>query len=325
MMAYWVHNLDPFAVQFGSGFGVRWYGLAYLAAFTATYFVYLHLAKRGFAVIPAARVADFITGCAVFGVLIGGRLGYMLFYDPSGFWRDPLVFFRVWEGGMSAHGGILGVVFYTFWYAWRYGVNWPGLGDNLVVGSALGLFFGRMANFINGELYGRPSEVAWAVKFPKELYEAPVETQREVLGRAQEMLAGPFGLDQILAAVPRSPELAAMVGEFLIPRHPSQIYEALLEGLLLFVILWLARTRVRMPNGVITGLFFVLYAVTRSLAEVFREPDAGYIGWLTKGQFLSVFLFLIGLGFFIGAKWRPVYPAAWAVRKAGGPPSSAAA
>ena len=311
MIAYWVHNLDPFAVQFGNGFGVRWYGLAYLAAFAAAYFVYRHLAKRGFSVIPADKVGDFITGCAVFGVLIGGRLGYMLFYDFNGFLRDPLVFFRVWEGGMSAHGGILGVVLYTLWYAWRHRVNWPGLGDNLVVGSALGLFFGRMANFINGELYGRPTEVAWAVKFPKELYEAPVETQREVLGRTQEFFSGPAGMDEVIASVPRSPELALAVGEYLTPRHPSQIYEALLEGALLFVVLWLVRTKVRVPNGVITGLFFAGYALTRTAAEVFRFPDAGYVGWLTKGQFLSVFLLLIGVGFLVAVWRRPVYPAAW--------------
>lgn len=314
MIAYWVHNLDPFAVQFGGGFGVRWYGLAYLAAFAAAYFVYLHLAKRGFSVIPADRVGDFITGCAVFGVLLGGRLGYMLFYDFQGFLRDPLVFFRVWEGGMSAHGGILGVVLYTLWYAWRHQVNWPGVGDNLVVGSALGLFFGRMANFINGELYGRPSEVSWAVKFPKELYEAPVEIQREVLARTRDLFAGPVGMEEVLAAVPDSAALAQVVGEFLAPRHPSQIYEALLEGLLLFAILWLVRTRLRVPNGLITGLFFVGYAATRSLAESFRFPDAGYIGMLTKGQFLSIFIGLIGLGFLVAARYRPTYPPAWSER-----------
>jgi phosphatidylglycerol:prolipoprotein diacylglycerol transferase len=224
------------------------------------------------------------------------------------------MFFRVWEGGMSAHGGILGVVLYTLWYAWRHNVNWPGLGDNLVVGSALGLFFGRMANFINGELYGRPAEVGWAVKFPKELYEAPVETQREVLARAQEMFAGPVGMDEVLAAVPGSADLARVVGEFLVPRHPSQVYEALLEGALLFAVLWIVRTRVRVPNGVITGLFFVGYALTRSLAESFRFPDAGYVGLLTKGQFLSIFLLLIGVGFLVGAWRRPVYPGAWAGR-----------
>lgn len=311
MIAAWVHNLDPFALQFGDGWGVRWYGLAYLAAFAAAYAVYLQLAKRGYSVIPAGNVADFITGCAVFGVLLGGRLGYMLFYDPSGFLRDPLLFFRVWEGGMSAHGGILGVALYTLWYAWRHGVSWPGLGDNLVVGSALGLFFGRMANFVNGELYGRPADVPWAMKFPKEVYELPVEVQREVVAKAQEVAGGPVSLEAVVAAVPSHPAWGEVLSVFLTPRHPSQIYEALLEGILLFAVLLWVRLKVRVPNGVITGLFFAGYAVMRSVAEVFREPDAGYVGALTKGQFLSTFLLLIGVGFLIAAWLRPSYPPVW--------------
>lgn len=312
MIAYWVHNLDPFAVQFGGGFGVRWYGLAYLAAFAAAFLLYRHLARRGFSVIPADKVGDFITGCAVFGVLLGGRLGYLLLYDFDGFRRDPLVFFRVWEGGMSAHGGIIGVVLYTLWYAWKHKVDWPGLGDNLVVGSALGLFFGRLANFINGELYGRPADVPWAVKFPKELFGVPPETQREVLLRVREVLPDPAGIEQVVGLVPSSPQLQAVLAEFLVPRHPSQIYEALLEGLLLFAALWLVRTKVRAPNGVITGLFFVGYAAMRSVSEMFRFPDSGYVGLLTKGQFLSVFLLFIGAGFLVAAKLRPVYPPALA-------------
>jgi phosphatidylglycerol:prolipoprotein diacylglycerol transferase len=213
---------------------------------------------------------------------------------------------------MSAHGGILGVAVYTLWYAWRHQVNWPGLGDNLVIGAALGIFFGRLANFVNGELYGRQTEMAWAVKFPKEIYEAPVETQREVLAAAQEMFAAPVGLEEVVSSVPGSAEVTVLLGQFLAPRHPSQIYEALLEGLLLFVLLWLVRTKVRVPNGVITGLFFVGYALTRGLAESFRFPDSGYVGFLTTGQFLSIFLLLIGAGFLLAAWRRPVYPPAWA-------------
>jgi phosphatidylglycerol:prolipoprotein diacylglycerol transferase len=310
MIAYWVHNLDPFAFQFGNGFGVRWYGIAYLAAFAAAYFVYLHLAKRGFSVIPADKVGDFITGCAVFGVLIGGRLGHFLFYDRAALLVDPLVFFRVWEGGMSAHGGILGVVVYTLWYAWRHNVNWPGLGDNLVVGAPLGLLFGRLANFINGELYGRPASVPWAVKFPQEIYELPVEKQREILALAQNTIGEPAGLEQIVTTVSNSPDWRETLGAFLTPRHPSQIYEGLLEGLLLFVLLWILRTRVRTANGVITGAFFVGYAILRSIGEFFRAPEDGYVGFLTAGQFLSVFIFLIGIGFWVAAKLRPAYPPA---------------
>ncbi len=310
MIAYWIHNLDPFAVQFGGGFGIRWYGLAYLAAFASAYFVYLHLAKRGFSVIPADKVGDFITGCAVFGVLVGGRLGHFLFYDRASLFADPLVFFRVWEGGMSAHGGILGVVAYTLWYAWRHKVNWPGLGDNLVVGAPLGLFFGRMANFINGELYGRPASVPWAVKFPQEIYELPVGAQREVLALAQSAGGEPAGLDRLVDAVSSSPDWRETLGAFLTPRHPSQIYEGLLEGLLLFALLWLLRTRVRTANGVITGAFFVGYAILRSIGELFRAPEDGYVGLLTAGQFLSIFVLLIGVGFWIAAWLRPSYPPA---------------
>jgi len=312
MIAYWVHNLDPFAVEFGGGFGLRWYGLAYLAAFAAAYFMSVYLAKRGLSVIPPDKIGDFITGCAVFGVLLGGRLGEMLFYELDGFLRDPTMFFRVWEGGMSAHGGMLGVALYTLWYARRHKLSWPGLGDNVVIGAAFGIFLGRLANFVNGELYGRPSAAAWAVKFPKELYEAPVTAQRELLGRAQAYFPGPAGLEDVISSVPGSPELAAVVGQYLTPRHPSQIYEAVLEGALLFVVLWLVRMKVRVPNGVITGLFFVGYAFTRSFAEMFRSPDAGYVGYLTKGQFLSVFLLLMGAGFLLGAKLRPSYPPALA-------------
>ncbi len=314
MLAYWVHHLDPFAVQFGEGFGVRWYGLAYLGAFAAAYFIYLHLARKGLSVIPADKVADFITGTAVFGVLIGGRLGYMLFYDFDGFLREPWVFFRVWEGGMSAHGGILGVTAYTLWYAWKHQVNWPGLGDNLVVGAPLGLFFGRMANFINGELYGRPATVPWAVKFPHEVYDLPVATQREILAQAQELSGQPVGLDQIVAGVGDSTAWREMLGAFLTPRHPSQIYEGSLEGLFLFAVLWFLRTRCRLANGFITGVFFAGYAVLRIVGEFFREPDAGLVWGMSRGQFLSLFLLVIGAGFMIAARRRPVFPPALAKR-----------
>ncbi len=315
MLAYWIHNLDPFAVQFGHGFGIRWYGLAYLAAFAAGYFIYLHLAKRGYSVIPADKVGDFITGTAVFGVLLGGRTGFVLFYDFDAFLRDPLMFFRVWEGGMSAHGGMLGVVFYTLWYAWRNNVNWPGLGDNLVVGAPLGLFFGRMANFINGELYGRPASVPWAIQFPNEIYELPGAEQARFLTGARQVAGGGVSMEEAVAALPGSSGWAQLASDFLTPRHPSQIYEGLLEGLLLFALLWILRTRIRTANGVITGAFFVGYALVRSLCEVFREPESGYIGLLTKGQFLSVFLLVIGIGFWIGARLRPSYPPALSARR----------
>src|SRR5437016_6065452 len=132
------------------------------------YFLFLWLSRRGYADLPPQRVGDFITGCALFGVIIGGRLGYVLFYKPE-MLREPLSILRVWEGGMSSHGGMFGLLAFTFYYAHRHKISWTNLGDNLVVTAPIGLFFGRCANFINGELYGRITNVPWAMQFPKEL------------------------------------------------------------------------------------------------------------------------------------------------------------
>ena len=154
LLAYYVHDLSPFLLKIG-GFGLRWYGLAYLAGFVIGTLLYRRLAQRGYSDLRPDQVADFITMGALFGVLLGGRLGYMLFYDPVGFLHDPLLIIRVWEGGMASHGGILGLALYTFWYARKHGFSWRNLCDNLVVVAPVGLFLGRCANFINGELYGR--------------------------------------------------------------------------------------------------------------------------------------------------------------------------
>ncbi len=125
-------------------------------------------------------MGDFITGCAIFGVLIGGRLGYMLFYNFEGLIHEPLSIVRVWDGGMSAHGGIIGVTAYAIWYSWRHKLSFFNLGDNLVVSVPIGLFLGRLANFINGELYGRVAQVPWAMQFPKEIYDDGDKSQRAI-------------------------------------------------------------------------------------------------------------------------------------------------
>ncbi len=310
LLATWVHHLDPFALRLGESFGIRWYGLAYAMAFLAAYAIYRYLARHGYSVIPAESVGDFITGVAIFGVLLGGRLGYMLFYDLDGFLADPLIFFRVWEGGMSSHGGILGIVAFTLWYSWRHQVSWPGLGDNLVVGAPIGLFLGRCANFINGELYGRPSSVPWAVKFPKELFEAPPEVQRQAILAVEDKTGQLLPLADLVESTLHSETMREALAPWLTARHPSQLYAAALEGLLLFALLWILRTRWRTPNGTVTGAFFVGYAILRILSEVFREPDAPLTGVFTRGQFLSLFLILIGAGFWIAAWMHPQYPPA---------------
>lgn len=308
--AYYVHHLSPFLVDFGNGWGVRWYGLAYVAAFFVGILLYRRLAKSGFSDLKPEAVTDFIVYGAIFGVVLGGRLGYMLLYDLHDFLSDPLIVFRVWDGGMASHGGIIGLAIYTLWYARRHHLSWRNLGDNLVVVAPLGLLFGRLANFINGELYGRRTDVSWAMQFPKELHE-----NRDMLRAAQQaaMAIDPrwTNADAIDEAARHSPALRDALGEILTPRHPSQLYEGALEGLLLFVVLWLLRTRVRIPDGVLTGIFFVGYALLRILGEIFREPDAPLTGPFTRGQFLSLFLILIGVAFFVSAKVRPTWAPKW--------------
>ena len=313
MFATYVHNLDPIALPIYGGLALRWYGLAYLMGFVSGFLLLRNLAQRGLWVLKPEKTADFIAAAALFGVFLGGRVGYVLFYHiPKAGWgslvQDPLLVFRVWEGGMASHGGILGLVIFTWFYAKKHKVTWTGLGDGLCVVAPLGLFFGRAANFINGELYGRVANgVAWAVKFPLSLSEESEATQSAAWQACIEVdptLATAKSLDPLIAAARDSPKLSETLGEYLQPRHPSQLYEGLLEGLALFAILYLVRVKFpKAPDGLLTGLFFALYAIFRILGEHFREPDAAMVGALTKGQFFSFFMFAFAAVFFVHA-WR---------------------
>ena len=306
MLAYYLHDLDPIIFRIYDNVGPRWYGLAYVLAFISGFVLFLWLAKRGYADLPVAKVGDFITGAALFGVILGGRLGYVFFYNPE-MLRAPLSILRVWEGGMSSHGGMIGLLFFTFYYAHRHKISWTNLGDNLGVTAPVGLFFGRCANFINGELYGRVTNVPWAMQFPKELLDHPKEADRAISSCTQidPSLTSP---EAIISAVHRQPQVANALRSILMPRHPSQLYEAFFEGIVLFAILWFVRTRMRQPNGVLTGLFFICYAIFRIVIEYFREPDATLIGPFTRGQFFSFFLIIIGASFIVAAKMRPAFP-----------------
>src|SRR5581483_9417994 len=175
------------------------------------------------------QVADFITGCALLGVIVGGRQGYVFFYKPE-MLRDPLSILRVWEGGMASHGGMLGVLLFTFYYARRHHLTWTNLGDNLVVTAPIGLFFGRCANFINGELYGRIAHVPWAMQFPKELFDQPDEAQRAIAAcvKIDPALATP---EAIVSAARDNPAVREILRGILMPRHPSQLYEGFCEGI----------------------------------------------------------------------------------------------
>jgi len=310
MLAYYLHSFDPFIFHFTENIGPRWYGMAYVLAFLCGFTLLRVLSKYGYADLPVAQVGDFITGCALFGVIVGGRLGYVFFYKPE-MLREPLSILRVWEGGMSAHGGIIGLLLFTLYYAHRHKLSWLNLGDNLVVTAPIGLFFGRCANFINGELYGRAATLPWAMQFPKELLDHPAEAERAIAActSIDPSLTTP---EAIVSAVHRQPQIKEVLRPILTPRHPSQLYEAFFEGVILFAILWFVRTRTRQPNGVLTGLFFICYAIFRIAIENFREPDASRIAGFTRGQFFSFFLIMIGIAFVVAARVRRSYPKKWA-------------
>jgi phosphatidylglycerol---prolipoprotein diacylglyceryl transferase len=306
MLAYYLDNFDPFIFHITENIGPRWYGMAYVLAFACSYFLLRVLARRGYCDLPPEKVGDFITGCALLGVIVGGRLGYVLFYKPE-MLREPFSILRIWEGGMSSHGGIIGVLLFTFYFAHRHKISGMNLGDNLVATAPLGLFFGRCANFINGELYGRAASAPWAVQFPKELLDDPAEAQRAIIicSRLDPSLTTP---EAIVAATHKNPQVTEALRAILTPRHPSQLYEAFLEGIVLFAILWLVRTRLRQPNGVLTGIFLICYAIFRIVVEYFREPDATLIAGFTRGQFFSFFLIAIGAAYIIAARLRPTFP-----------------
>jgi phosphatidylglycerol:prolipoprotein diacylglycerol transferase len=298
--AYYLHDLSPYVIKFTDKIAIHWYGLAYVLGFYLTYRVMHFLALRGLSEIKPEAVADFITLVSLFGLVLGGRLGYMLLYNFDEFIHRPWTFFLLNQGGMASHGGIAGTTLFCGWYAWKHKISWAGIGDSIVCGAPLGIFLGRIANFINGELFGRVTTVPWAVKFPTELLHEDFERQGDIIAYFEQYRGGRAELEQILH-----------------PRHPSQLYEALGEGLLLSAILIFLRLRFpRMRQGIITGLFFILYAIARIALEFVRQPDSGsaMIMGLTKGQFFSTFMFIVG-GVFIayGLIWGKSPPGRVAV------------
>ncbi len=330
LLAFYIHHLDPFAIRFSETFGVRWYGIAYVAGFVAAYFLLRWFIRIGACDLKQSQVADFITICAIFGVMLGGRLGYMLLYRYDEFIAHPLTVFDIMGGGMASHGGIAGLVIATWFYARYTKLSWTGLGDNLVTVAPVGLFFGRIANFINGELYGRITNSRLAMKFPDELTELipsgdggtiwrfPTDQLHSLAERASDIAPGLVAkidaasaqalangyeahyavVDIIQKTSQENPAFREMLGTILNPRHPSQLYEALVEGLLLFVVMLAVRLRWKKAwHGILTGLFFILYAVGRISVENFREPDAERILGITRGQFYSLFMIAVGIAF----------------------------
>ncbi|HFC96924.1 MAG TPA: prolipoprotein diacylglyceryl transferase [Thermosulfurimonas dismutans] len=253
-------HINPVIFRLGP-VAVRWYGLMYLLGFLAAYF----LARRDLRLAghpELQKTLEDVIFWAGVGLIVGARLGHVFFYYPSYYLHRPLEILAVWHGGMSFHGGLLGSVIAGWLYARRRGLNFWWWADLLVVYAPIGLGLGRIGNFINGELYGRPTHVPWAMVFPA---------------------GGP------------------------VPRHPSQLYEALGEGLILFLILFSLRRR-GWPEGFKLALFLVLYGGIRFGLEFFREPDPGvglFWGWMTRGQFFCVLMFLVGVGLFLLRRKAP--------------------
>ena len=245
-------NIDPVAFSLGP-LQIYWYGISYLAGLLIAWFLLNRRAQRPGSDCSPEQVADLVF-YAMLGVLIGGRLGSVFFYNFDAFLRDPVLLFKIHQGGMSFHGGLLGVLAAIFWFGRKSNTPFFVLSDFIMPVVPVGLFLGRIANFINGELWGRPSTLPWAVVFPD----------------------------------PAAGNIA---------RHPSQLYQAALEGLFLFLILWIFSARPR-PEKAVSGLFLLGYGVARFSVEFVRQPDRhiGYIAfdWLTMGQLLTLPMIIFG-------------------------------
>ena len=255
-------EIDPVALSLGP-LKIHWYGIMYVLAFAFAWRLALRSSQRPWSPIKKAQIEDLIVYGA-FGVILGGRFGYMLFYSADKWLSDPAMLLRIWEGGMSFHGGLIGVTLAILIYGRKYQIPFLSLADFVAPLVPTGLFFGRMGNFIGQELYGRPTDVPWAMVFPSD------------------------------------PEQ--------LPRHPSQLYEAALEGLVLFFIVNLYARKPRL-YGSVAGMFLIFYGIFRFSVEFVRQPDAQFAGqsallesfnWMTRGQTLCIPMIVLGLWFMRG-------------------------
>ena len=336
-LAAWLHNLDPFILRISGDFGIRWYGAAYLAGFAIAYVVLRALAKRGLVQIPAERVGDAMLWL-VGGTLVGGRLGYAFVYDPALFARFSgtppwWALLAINQGGMASHGAMVGLVL----ACWRISRGWKDA-DGRVVGKTsplhvmdavvlvapFGVFLGRVANFVNGELLGKivapPGTPGpwWSVQYPQEL-ELPImkvaqtpAQWAQVQALAQQAAPG-APLEVGIGRLVSQPEkYGPLLRPLLSSRHPSQLYQAAAEGIVIGVVLWLVWMRPRKP-GVVLSVFLIGYGVLRILTELIRLPDAQLVHerilGLSRGQWLSVAMVVIGtalLGYVARQPWAKI-------------------
>ena len=276
-MEFVIHNINPIILPIFGPIAIRWYGFAYLIGFLMTFLLLKNWSKKGIFKIPTDKIGNFIFLFAIFGVFLGGRLGYQLLYNFDIFIKNPLILFKVWEGGMSSHGGFIGTIIFMIFYSKKEGYSFWNISDHIALTASLGIACGRIANFINGELWGRVTDVKWAIIFPQEI--------GLKYGNYDTNLINQLYMSGVLS-----------------PRHPSQIYQAICEGFIVFlVLLYLRKTKLAHIPGILSSYYLILYAITRILVEFFREPDSiVYFGWMTKGQLYSL-LMLFG-GFLIF--WR---------------------
>ena len=282
----YLHQIDPIAIHLGP-LQVHWYGIMYLIGFGLAWWLGQRRVRAGRLPGVSEQAYGDLLFYAMLGVVLGGRFGYVFFYAFNDLLSDPLMLFRIWEGGMSFHGGLLGVMAAALWWARKHRLHFFDVMDFVAPLVPPGLGFGRLGNYIGGELWGKPTGGDWGVIFP----------------RAPEFVD--WTAQQI-----QSQYASGALNHF--ARHPSQLYQAALEGLTMFVLLWWFSSKPR-PRYAVSGLFALLYGCFRFLVEFVRVPDAkpGYIafGWLTMGQLLSVPLILLGLYWLWRSRRSPtLYP-----------------
>jgi phosphatidylglycerol:prolipoprotein diacylglycerol transferase len=263
----YIHDLNPILINFGF-FEIRWYSIAYIFGiligwWLAKKIIFFKIENK--IIIFDLKLFDDLISYIIISIILGGRIGYVIFYNFSYYLNNPIDIFKIWEGGMSFHGALIGIIVGTYFFSKKIKINTYFFLDIIACVAPVGIFFGRIANFINGELYGKPGSFTWSVVFPK--------------------------IDMI-------------------PRHPSQLYEAFLEGIILFSILITLIFKKNIRIGVCSGLFMILYGVFRILAEQFREPDKqiGYLfDLLSMGSILSLIMLLAGLFILIKIKNNEIY------------------
>ena len=305
----WIHDLDPFLVEFSEGIGLRWYGLSYIAGFLVAWLLLRGLARPGRTPLRPEMAGDLLLACVV-GVLVGGRLGYVIFYEPSLLWSFEASapwwgLLAIHRGGMASHGGMIGVIAAGWIVARRWQLSPRHVFDALAVAAPPGLAFGRMANFINGELWGRPlppeAQAAppwYAIKYPEELLTAPPEIQMAALESLGPLASGtdPIG-NAVRAAASGNAEIAERLAPHLTAYWPSQIFQATAEGPVLLAVVLAAWFfwRNRRP-GTVGAIWLLSYGILRITTEQFRQPDEGVslLLGLSRGQVLSVAMVLAG-------------------------------